>query len=70
MLVTKYDLSDEQILTDEELHKFCKSNSIRAFARVSAKADRRSDILDVFQRFAHDALKHVPVGPANIITEV
>eukprot|EP01083_Nonionella_stella_P310130 1100742_1 len=60
LLISKYDLSAEPILTDTQLHKFCKSNSIRAFARISAKLDRRSEMLDIFSKFSEDIVSHLP----------
>lgn len=60
LLITKYDLSDEPILTDTQLHKFCKSNCIRAFARISSKLDKRSDMMDILGKFSQDIIRHMP----------
>ena len=60
LLITKYDLSDEPILTDTQLHKFCKSNCIRAFARISSKCDKRNEMLSIFGKFSEDIIKHLP----------
>merc|ERR1712130_882300 len=60
LLISKYDLSDSPILTDTQLHKFCKSNSIRAFARISSKCDKRSEMMAIFGKFCDDILRHLP----------
>eukprot|EP01084_Bolivina_argentea_P089738 161861_1 len=60
LLISKYDLSNETILTDTQLHKFCKSNSIRAFARISSKLDKRQEMLEIFSKFSQDIIKHLP----------
>ena len=70
LLISKYDLSDEPILTDTQLHKFCKSNSIRAFARISSKLDRRNEMLEIFGKFSEDIIKHLPIKtPYHILQE-
>ena len=70
LLISKYDLSDEPILSDIQIHKFCKSNCIRAFARISSKLDRRSEMLEIFGKFSEDIIKHLPTTtPYHILQE-
>ncbi|ETO27520.1 hypothetical protein RFI_09615 [Reticulomyxa filosa] len=60
LLLSKNDLSDEPILNDIEIGKFCRANGISGFAKISAKNDKRADILSVFHCFASDTFKRLP----------
>eukprot|EP01084_Bolivina_argentea_P089737 161860_1 len=60
LLISKYDLLNDIILTDTHLHKFCKSNNIDAFARISSKLDKRREMLEIFSKFSQDIIKHLP----------